>query len=262
MKDLNKKRFLSTVLAGAMALSLAVPAFAAEGDEGGNTPDPNTTVITATYEDIEMNVIVPQTGTASINPYGLPVDVEKSDNSKATLAAGQQILSQPLYIKNQMGMGLKVGATVTAAVTGGFKFAATEAAITGQAADAENGVAAIAPATTNSGFVFLQSKASAVTGADNAVADDLIDEYAAWTAQAYNSATDVILGTKAVEQPDFATLVAAKMDDTTGAFDEYDAGSILLLRLAGKVVEAPKTPWKAADGFSTTVVFTFKPATN
>lgn len=55
MKFMNKKRFGSTVMAGALALSLAAPAFAAN-----NT----STTITGAYADIPIAVSVPTTGTA------------------------------------------------------------------------------------------------------------------------------------------------------------------------------------------------------
>lgn len=49
MKFMNLKRFASTALAGALALSMAVPAFAAG----------NTTVISGAYEAVTLSVTVP-----------------------------------------------------------------------------------------------------------------------------------------------------------------------------------------------------------
>ena len=81
MKFMNKKRFASSVLAGTLALSLAAPALAAN-----NT----TTNIAGSYADIPIAVVVPTTGTAQINPYGLPVSITKSNDSTVDLT-GQKI---------------------------------------------------------------------------------------------------------------------------------------------------------------------------
>lgn len=56
MKTL-KNRILSGAMAGALALSLAVPAFAS-----------NSTDITGTYQAVTIDVTVPTSGTAQINP--------------------------------------------------------------------------------------------------------------------------------------------------------------------------------------------------
>ena len=54
------------------------------------------------------------------------------------------------------------------------------------------------------------------------------------------------------------TLKAATF--ATGTQSGYAAGSILAVRLAGVVTESPRTPWAAADGFTATVSYSFKPA--
>ena len=66
MKFMNMKRFASTVMAGALTMSLAVPAFAADSQ----------TVITATYAETALDVVVPANTNATINPYGLPVTMD------------------------------------------------------------------------------------------------------------------------------------------------------------------------------------------
>lgn len=106
MKFMNTKRFASTVMAGALALSMAAPAFAT-----GNV------VITGTYADIEIAVEVPTTGTAQINPYGLPVTIDKSDRTTVDLV-DQKITTQPMSIKNQSSIPLEIGASVTAVPKG------------------------------------------------------------------------------------------------------------------------------------------------
>lgn len=61
-----KNRVLSGAMAGVLAMSLAVPAFAA---------DDHTTVVTGKYQDTPIAVTVPETGKAFINPYGLNIEV-------------------------------------------------------------------------------------------------------------------------------------------------------------------------------------------
>ena len=93
MKNL-KARICSGAMAGVLALSLAVPAFAA-----GNTPMNTQTEITATYQKVDIKVIVPQTGTALINPYGLDLKVKDAANNEVTIS-GQKIVTAPMSLKN------------------------------------------------------------------------------------------------------------------------------------------------------------------
>lgn len=235
MSALNKKRILSTVLAGAMALSMAVPALAEE------------TVITGTYEAVEIDVVVPSEGTALINPYGLPVEVDKSGTAKATIT-GEQIVTRPLYIKNKMAIDLDVSATLSGKATGKGMTLATEPL----AADD----------TSKSAFVYLQMTPSAKSGAEDSgsthtLADGLVDEFAAWS-QAYDEDVDLVLGGDQDGAKKMATLKAAT--HTSGAFSAYTAGSIALVRLAGKVVKSPDQAWTESDGFEATVAYTFEPA--
>ena len=67
MKSMNLKRFASTALAGALALSMAVPAFAAG----------NTTVISGAYEAVTLSVTVPTTGKAIIKPLWPALQAER-----------------------------------------------------------------------------------------------------------------------------------------------------------------------------------------
>ena len=113
MKTL-KNRILSGAMAGVLAMSLAVPAFAA-----GGTPAPaaaNTTEINGTYTPITIDVVVPANGAAQINPYGLPIEVPKSSGGKVSFE-NQKIMTQPTAaIKNKMKVDLAVKAAVTGAI--------------------------------------------------------------------------------------------------------------------------------------------------
>ena len=68
------KRIMSGALAGTLALSMSATALAA-----GATVDTanRDTVITGTYKDIALEVVVPKTADAFINPYGLPIVLEE-----------------------------------------------------------------------------------------------------------------------------------------------------------------------------------------
>lgn len=256
MKFMNLKRFASTVLAGVMALSLAVPALAA-----GNTPA-NTTEITGTYEEIPIAVSVPTTGTAQINPYGLPISVPKSDETTVDLV-NQQITTRPLNIKNQGTVDLDVDATLTVLPKG------------------DVGIAASAGASDKNikvdlEVVGLDDSTLAVSAEDESLENKLIDKFAnkdTWTSSKKLGAPVATKGTTTAPTPaksagnatisPMATLGAATVTD--GAIT-YGDDSIALFRLSGACSKAPQAsgaddPWKDTDGFTATVVFKFAPAT-
>lgn len=120
---MKAKKLISTILASAMALSMAVPAFA------------STTKISALYQAITIDVTVPTTGTAVVNPYGLPLDVTAKvnvlgDDGTATgdtrnltgSISGQGITTTtPLALVNKTTVDLDVNATVTGTVKGNLK---------------------------------------------------------------------------------------------------------------------------------------------
>lgn len=243
-----KNRILSGAMAGVLALSLAVPAFAAA----------NTTTITSTYQAITIDVVVPPTGTAQINPYGLPIEVPKSGGTTKVPFNNQKIMTQPTAaIMNKMAIDLNVNASVTGAVAAlptGSTATPMKLAIEPLTADV----------TAKSVFAYVQAKTSTQTGAaDTAtvhtIADGLIDEYAAWT-QAYNADKDILVKVGTETKENFITLKAAKMDATTGAFDEFNAGSIAMIRVTGDVVASPREAWTADDSFTAAIAYTFIPA--
>ena len=114
MKFLNKKRVASAALAGALALSMAAPAFASQS------------VITGNYKEIRLAVTVPTTGKAVINPYGMPVkalDTQSTPQEIAgkTLKTAGKIATQPLVMYNKTDVDLSVGATVSASGVSGLE---------------------------------------------------------------------------------------------------------------------------------------------
>lgn len=249
MKFMNMKRFASMAMAGALTLSLATPAFAA-----------NNIVITGTYADIEIAVEVPTTGTAQINPYGLPVSIDKSDKTTVDLV-GNQITTQPMSIKNQSAIPLEVGASLAVVPKGDVSIVASVGSSQkGKEIAVDLEVAA------------LNDSALAVATTDRTLEDKLIDKFAAdatWASSGSVSAPVAAKGATTVAPASgdgLAELGAATVDGRTTT---YGPKSIALFRLSGDLNEAPVTgssstatpdPWKEADGFEATVAFTFKPA--
>lgn len=250
MKFMNTKRFASTVMAGALALSMAAPAFAT-----GNV------VITGTYADIEIAVEVPTTGTAQINPYGLPVTIDKSDRTTVDLV-DQKITTQPMSIKNQSSIPLEIGASVTAVPKGDVEIKTSVAAADkGKQISLELQVAALNDSTL------------AVATTDRTLEDKLIDKFAADATWASLASTNkgafptAAKGATTAPAPTaytgLATVGAATIE---GNSITYGPKSIALFRLDGFLNEAPQKadgsadPWATTDGFEATVAFSFKPA--
>jgi hypothetical protein len=236
------KRIMSLSMAALMAASMAAPAFAAE-----ESTTNRQTKIEGTYQAVDIAVVVPATGTVIINPYALPVSIGK-DASDADVKVSQQIVTKPLAIKNQSEVKLDVNVSATATVKGSLTLAA----------------AAVTPATEtkNAAFVYLDLESSTLKGSSDDVTEGAITEaYGKQTWTEYSdSATNVLaLKTSAVSKTKMATLAAAKMDDDSGAFSEYDEGSIAFVGLTGSCAQAPKTDWTAKDGLTATIAFTFTP---
>lgn len=251
MKFMNMKRFGSVVMAGALALSLTVPAFA-----GSATPaaDPNTTTVAGAFKDIEINVVVPESGSAQINPYGLPVSISKSDMTTADIT-NQKITSLPLTLRNQGTVKLDVNASLLAIPKGDVAIAAAKD--TGKTIAVSLEVAG------------LDNAKYAVSTMDTTLEDKLIDAFAdedtwdgAGTLAAPAVAKGVTTGTAAKSSSALATLGAAT--DNMGMVT-YGNDSIAVFRLVGDVAEEPvkadssEDPWKETDGFTATIVFKFKP---
>lgn len=256
---MKSKKLLSLGLSLVMSLSLAVPAFAAANTD-------NTTEISGTYKDVVIDVVVPNTGKAFINPYGLDLKVPQAegDTTEVTIT-GQQIVSAPMALKNKTAMDLSVSATVTGAITpitvpDGetaptlMKFATSTTKGSGGNPDSPDYVA---PATGKSAFVYFQAKqATNTTGS----AADIATEYAAWGASAYNADTDVIVAAKAVAKENIMVLRASELNGD-GTHKAFKAGSIGMFRLTGDCTSGAKANWTEKDKFTTTVAFTFTPAT-
>ena len=257
MKFMNTKRFASTVMAGVLTLSLAVPAFAA------STQDPNSTVIDGSYTEVPISVVVPESGTAQINPYGLPVTVTKSDDKTVSLV-GQQITTAPLSIKNQGTVGLDVNATLAVVPKGDVVIkgaALTDGTDKGKEID------------VNLEVVGLDDATLAVSSESEKLDDLLIDMFANednWDGAETLRAPAAAKGATTVATPAKSGSPMAVLGAVTAKSEgfNYGANSIAMFRLAGELNEVPQKtvsgndvddPWAAADGFTATVVSSFKP---
>ena len=255
MKSL-KTRILSGAVAGVLTVSLAVPAFASA----------NQTVVDGNFQQTDIAVTVPETGKAFINPYGLDIEVPEdatstTNTNKATIS-GQQIVSAPMAIRNESKMDLNIGAAVTGAIKDGatLMISSTTTKGIGVEGDADY----VAPSTSKAAFVYLQAKASTAVDTDlvgastNVNAAKVATAFAAWAPEAYDAATDVIVGTREAKTENLVTLRAATITGTgSSATVTYNPGSIALFRLSGDCPASPRTAWVDADGFTANIVFSF-----
>ena len=231
MKFLNKKRVASAALAGALALSMAAPAFASQS------------VITGNYKEIRLAVTVPTTGKAVINPYGLPIALSETHN-----ISGQGISNAaPLTVQNRSAVPLNVNVSITSAPLADSTFTFET---TGAIGASEKG---------NKGLVkFEMFRALGLTEATLADEDALIGGFAALDSADALPANGVQLKGLA-GTPDAATnILTLRESDAEG---NLQAGGAAYFRLTGEAVKAPATPWKATDGFTATIAFTFEPST-
>ncbi|MDE6933718.1 MAG: hypothetical protein K2P37_13630 [Oscillospiraceae bacterium] len=216
---MNFKKIMSSALAGVMALSLAVPAFAADGDLE------QSTAITGTTQAPTIKITVPATGTVTVNPYKMEVTV---GSDKKT----DQIISATQYIENASNVAIKVSAQVTGTAAGNLAFATATT----------QGTKAV---TTNSVFMYFEMD---VADKNDGTADPT------WaTAYDSKSATQILISTKATKKADMLTLAAGT--GTAAA----STGGYAAFHLAGDAASAPTSAWTDADKADVAIAFTFTP---
>lgn len=219
---MNFKKIMSSALAGVMALSLAVPAFAAANTE---TSLEQNTAITGSTQAPTIKITVPATGTVTVNPYKMEVTV---DGDKVT----DQIISATQYIVNGSNVAIKVSAEVTGTAAGNLAFATATT----------QGTKAV---TTNSVFMYFEMD---VADKGDGTADPT------WaTAYDSKSTKQILVSTKAAKKTDMVTL-AAGTGTAAGA-----AGGYAAFHLVGDAASAPTTAWVAADKANVAIAFTFTP---
>lgn len=234
---MKTKKLATLAMAGALCFSLAAPAFA-----GGTS-----TEITAKYSEIQIDVTVPATAKAVINPYSMPVSVKADDGTteKGVLSTAGQVASDPMLLVNGTELNLLVGASVTT-TSSGVELATTAIKST---------------STEKMAQVYLEVKQdktiSTVKTGDEAIggyeAGEVLDAFNAWAASTYakTNTNQVICSTD-------ATTTGSKMAvmGPSGA-----AGNIVLARLGGTVAQNPDTAWADTDTVTVNVAWSFTPAT-
>lgn len=258
------RKLVSLGLAVIMLLSVSAQIFAAE-----ETPA-NTTVFTSTYSEPDIDVTVPKTGAVALNPLGLDVDLSGDGDATQTIK-GQQIVTTPSIIVNNSSMNLSVSASVATTIDGGaskITLTANQETLVGKGTDPD-AAGYVAASTKKAAFVFFQMAATTLTDPTDT---EGINKAAAKWAYDYTEETKkdsegndtivpkegcvVLKGGSTVTGDNLVTLKAAKDGEPV-------SGSIAQMRLAGKLVKAPKKAedaWKADDKIVATVTFTFSPA--
>lgn len=242
MKSLKLKRLLSAALAGAMSLTLATTAFAADSQ----------TVITAAFNEADIAVTVPATVAAFINPYG--VDVLADSNDKTSTLSGFQILSKPECIYNLSGMDLSVSATVTGEVVERTDKDTTKAMKFSTASTDGSTL------TTKSAYVTFQLKVvNTIAGVEGDI-DAALKLAAAQGWKAGDQADgEVVVKAGDTVGEDLVQLKAADVTDPDAP--AVKAGGGAMIRLNGDCVTTPKVAWDTQDSFKVTVAYTFMPTT-
>lgn len=266
MKFMNMKRFGAAAMTGALALSLAAPAFAA------------SSTITGAFEAVDLQVTVSQTGAALINPYGLPVELKSgaagSEDVDATISGEQVTTAAPLTIANGSAVALAVSATVTGAEVGDAKLVSDINAnvVTGDNADTPKNIVARFEAFPAPGIDGDTIADAAIVINGSTSADDKTAKYAADSAlnTAFGAlkSEDAVLTAPVLTDASVAegTLILREGDDGTAL-----EGGVAFFRLAGEVVKNPTAAWVEADptatpnpivgdGFTATIAFTFEPS--
>jgi len=113
------KKLLSLILALAMVLSLAVPAFA----DNTATATTQNVAITGSTTSGAVNITVPAAGAVMLNPYQLKVTV-------SGVSSYHQIYSAPVACKNKSTFALSVDAVVVGTPTTGVSLVGAAPALT------------------------------------------------------------------------------------------------------------------------------------
>lgn len=228
------KKVLSFVLAIALVLAVAVPAFATAAPGTTEIVDPArlatgvTNKITGQTSVGTLKVTVPTTNTVILNPYGLSLKIKDGviDNDNGT-ASTATVITPMQYIKSESTSKVKVSVVATGTVGGNAKLSPTAIDNT----DTDN-----CP-TTNSVCLALVWGAASGTEPTAAVA---------FPSDLDSDTKHVVLATRASEKTEMETLVSGET-----------AAQYMAFNLAGNAVKAPATPWTAKDTVGATLAFTF-----
>ena len=269
-----KKRFVPLVLACVLVMGLAAPAFASK-----------YTVVDGNYVQPSIEVVVPTTARAFINPYALPIKLsllldestppDATEGSTArpghTASAGsilnQQIVTEPMFITNKSEVNLAITANVKASYPMHMDDSSPSKLV--KSTDMNFVTAPIQSGdASKSVFAYLQMKTASDLNAESS-AGDMVAAFTSWTDDSYNANKDLIVNTS-TNGNNKGSMVVLKAGEVTGGdasggnAEQREAtnGSIAMFRIAGQVVTEPSKGWDAAkDSFTIKIAFTFKPDT-
>lgn len=233
------KKVLSVVLALAMVLALAVPAFASAQQTDTTMTD---IAKAATGSSTEMkgetkvptiNIVVPKTSSIVVNPYQIKVKVDNVDVQDTVIAPTS-------YITNKSDIKMEVYMTVTGKPGSGVTF--VTAAPTSPAAGTT---------TTVGNDVFLTFEAAPV--ADNTSEPD-------WGSA--QGKTSVVVDRVAKKLDGQGSNPAGITLDACAASGTDLTPNYIAYHVKGSAQTAPTKAWTATMTAGVTVAFTFKPVAN
>lgn len=240
------KKFISSVLAGACALSMtSIAAFAADAtvtDLGSDGYASQEVTVTSTTQVPTLKVTVPTTADVVVNPYRL--------NVTTPITSSDTIISPEYEIKNESDCGVTISATVKATPGGAAAIATKPLKGT---------------ETTKSVFMYLETTATAgtyytVNDADGNAVPTYVEK--AVTAKRGETLTAEQEAANAA----FAAQLALSTKDTTKDIATLAAGNTtaqsIFFKLQGNAVTAPKTPWLAADKVDVALTLKITPNAN
>ena len=279
------KKLLSCVCAGAMALSLAVPAFASAISNGASVD------FTGKPAEGEIAVVM-QTGKSNlyVNPYGLPYvlgygevyatagattfDKTKDIAIKEPDTASEGFFSDTAVIQNNGEIALSVNVTMTTTEKGKAKVVleASKPTVGNVTAQYMYGNLEIAPATMATGTATVTK--TAANGSTPAVMEEQTGVTVVTPNWAGKKTVAIPAGSGTAGQPGTPSTVADTQIDLPAATTTSEGGistttpGVVAYRLAGTTIPMDKesaasaddvTPWADTDVADVTVAFTFTP---
>lgn len=243
------KKLASAVLACAMILALAIPAFA-EGEEGGASSGSTAASYTYSEKNTQNVTMKGATATAKIqvslpsgaaltnsfvlNPYNVKykLAVAGATEAEATEAEmAKQVVSPILNIANNTNCKMQVDVTVTTTLGGNLKLLTAPYENNGQQTD-----------TKNNAFLFVNMTANNAAAATSSTA----------AINTYNENTSIVLKAGDVKKTNFLQTNAAP---STGP-------NFIWIQFGGAMAQAATTPWTEKDTATVAFAFTFTPNPN
>ena len=244
------RKLASICLAAVMALSLAVPAFAAAyaDDKGGDV------TVTGTTKTPAIKVTVPTSAAVTVNPYGMTVNmattVAGDNNSALTEKETAQIISPTYYALNYTDANVKVKISALGVLP---TPSSTSNGETNAAVFSEKPLAGQKGVTTKSIFMYLDTAIASKSG-----------EKIAWpgfTGKATDSQVVIAADTTSGAGP-FPTIkneyvLAAGSWDSSGSTGTLAKnGGVLAFKLDGDANGNPTDAWDGDDVANVTITFT------